>query len=193
MNPRVAILGAGGHGRDLRTIAQDCGYDVVLLDDDTKIRPILKPTSHAAHGLIPWVIGVYNPSVRREIDRRISGPDNIFAADLIHPTSTGRVGSSDGGLVIGPATHVGTEVLVGRHVHVGPGCTLTRCDVGSYTTIAPGVNIAGDVKIGEGCLVGVGATISNLVTIGDRCVIGAGSVVVDDVPDGATVKGVPAR
>jgi acetyltransferase-like isoleucine patch superfamily enzyme len=41
--------------------------------------------------------------------------------------------------------------------------------------------------------VGSGATILCGITIGENAVVGAGSVVTHDVPDGATVAGVPAR
>lgn len=41
--------------------------------------------------------------------------------------------------------------------------------------------------------VGSGATILCGITVGENAVVGAGSVVTHDVPDGATVAGVPAR
>jgi serine O-acetyltransferase len=42
-------------------------------------------------------------------------------------------------------------------------------------------------------VVGAGATLLGAITIGDNARIGAGSVVVQDVPAGATVVGVPGR
>lgn len=49
------------------------------------------------------------------------------------------------------------------------------------------------VKICEGAFIGVNATILPGVTIGKHAVIGANSVVTKDVPDYATVAGVPAK
>ncbi|MCA9889156.1 MAG: hypothetical protein KC546_12330, partial [Anaerolineae bacterium] len=42
-------------------------------------------------------------------------------------------------------------------------------------------------------LVGAGATIAPYCAIGDNVTIGAGAVVINDIPSGVTVKGVPAR
>ena len=49
------------------------------------------------------------------------------------------------------------------------------------------------VVIGETVMIGAGAKVLGSVTIGNNCKIGAGSVVLKDVPDNATVVGVPGR
>jgi acetyltransferase-like isoleucine patch superfamily enzyme len=45
----------------------------------------------------------------------------------------------------------------------------------------------------KGASIGSGATIMCGVTIGERAMVGAGAVVMHDVPDDATVAGVPSR
>ena len=45
----------------------------------------------------------------------------------------------------------------------------------------------------DGVIVGAGAKVLGNITLGKHVRIGAGSVVVDDVPDYATVVGVPGR
>ena len=45
----------------------------------------------------------------------------------------------------------------------------------------------------KGASIGSGATIMCGVTIGERAMVGAGAVVTHDVPDDATVAGVPSR
>lgn len=50
----------------------------------------------------------------------------------------------------------------------------------------------GDVHIGERAMVGAGAIILPGVTVGDGAQVAANSLVVEDVPPGETVAGVPA-
>jgi acetyltransferase-like isoleucine patch superfamily enzyme len=53
--------------------------------------------------------------------------------------------------------------------------------------------MGGDVRIGEGALIGIGAVVLPRVSIGAWSTVGAGAVVTKDVPAGTTVVGVPAR
>lgn len=47
--------------------------------------------------------------------------------------------------------------------------------------------------IGDNCYISTGVTILGPITIGNNVTIAAGAVVTKDVPDGATVAGVPAK
>lgn len=47
--------------------------------------------------------------------------------------------------------------------------------------------------IGDGVFVGAGARILGGIRVGHNAIIGANAVVMQDVPDGATVVGIPAR
>jgi len=186
----VVIYGAGGHGRDLRDVV-DCCPGLVFrgfLDDNADFYP----GGDRLDDLIPagylYLLGVNDPHTRRSLDR--DGAE----ATAVHATATVATDAEFGaGTTVGALTVVGPQVTTGRHVHIGAQCFLTRARVGDYATIAPGVMLGGDVTIGRLTTVGIGARVRNLVTIGDGCVIGAGAVVVDDVPDGVTVAGVPAR
>ena len=176
----VAVLGAGGHGQDIAAIAEALGHEIIWFDDYMS-GPGRCATRHLPDDHL-YVVGVNDPATRR----RLAAGSNPVT--LVHPTAT-VADSADifPGCVVGAGTHIGPEVTLGDHVHVGAGCTLTRTTIGAYTTVSPGVDIAGDVTIGEECLIGVGATVSNLVHIGDRVTIGAGAVVVRNAADDQTV------
>ncbi len=102
---------------------------------------------------------------------------------------------------------IGRDVKLGKGVYFPHG----QAHVHGETTIGEGTIIGVDAGIGlRGSFhgndmgtkgptvgafvrVGVGSKILGSITIGDRAVIGAGAIVVKDVPEAATVAGVPAR
>ena len=80
----------------------------------------------------------------------------------------------------------GSVILGGAMV--GHGCRLGRCCI-----VAPGAVINARVELSDGVYVGTNASILPDLKIGPWATIGANSAVVQDVPAGATVMGVPAQ
>lgn len=99
------------------------------------------------------------------------------------------------------------QISIGDPVVVAPGIYIVHGQVvadglvviDAGVVISPFVTIglrAGDVTgptIRSGVSIGTGAKVIGPVTVGPGARIGANAVVVDDVPDGATVVGAPAR
>jgi acetyltransferase-like isoleucine patch superfamily enzyme len=187
----LVVLGARGHGIDVASIAAAAGLPIVgFLDDDRTIADSLGACS-AVELFGAYLIGVNDSATRERLDESA-----FVSPSAIHPIgSTHHSISAAPGVVVGANTTIGPEVTLGRHTHINGNCFLTRCRLGDYVTVGPGVTICGDVLIGDGAMIGAGATISNLSTIGPWATIGAGAVIPPNVhvPGGETWVGVPAR
>jgi UDP-3-O-[3-hydroxymyristoyl] glucosamine N-acyltransferase len=88
---------------------------------------------------------------------------------------------SIGDTVIGRGSKLDNLVHVGHNVRIGPHCILTGM-----------VGIAGSTTIGAGVMFAGQSGVAGHLTIGDGARIGAKSAVLQDVPAGATVMGIPA-
>jgi UDP-3-O-[3-hydroxymyristoyl] glucosamine N-acyltransferase len=88
---------------------------------------------------------------------------------------------SIGDTVIGRGSKLDNLVHVGHNVRIGPHCILTGM-----------VGIAGSTRIGAGVMFGGQSGAAGHLTIGDSARIGAKSAVLQDVPAGASVIGIPA-
>jgi serine O-acetyltransferase len=80
------------------------------------------------------------------------------------------------------------QVVIDGLVEVGPGAVI-----GPFVTIGLRAGNVVGATIETSVTIGTGAKVIGPVRIGERAQIGANAVVVDDVPAGATVVGVPAR
>lgn len=93
---------------------------------------------------------------------------------------------------IGPGAFLdhATGVVIGETATIGSNCSMLH-----HVTLGGSGKSHGDrhPTIGDGVLIGAGATILGNVSIGDGVQIGACSLVLEDIPDYATVVGVPAK
>jgi len=87
------------------------------------------------------------------------------------------------------------RVHIERAALIGPGCHITDANHGfaASTAIRKQDRTALPVTIGEEAWLGAGVKVLAGVRVGRGAVVGAGAVVTKDVPDYATVVGVPAR
>ena len=101
----------------------------------------------------------------------------------IHPGAiVGRNFFIDHGfVVIGESAEIGDDVTIYQHVTLGG------------TNPANGVPGKRHPTICDGVIIGSGAQVLGPIMVGPRARIGANAVVTKDVPEGATMIGIPAR
>lgn len=123
-------------------------------------------------------------------DRRyVEDPDLPYSEPVIERTAIIQsFVTVDGGVVPGPATHVGAGAFIMAHCHVGH-----NAQVGEGAELAPHCVLGGWSVVREAAKLGMGAIVLPYRTVGARAVIGAGSVVTSDVPPGEVWAGNPAR
>lgn len=126
------------------------------------------------------------------------------------------------GCEIGDGSKVGSFVEIQKGARIGRNCKISShtficegVDIGDEVFVGHNVSFINDkfpaatnpdgsmqtdanwqcvpTRVKRRASIGTSATILCGVTIGEGATVGAGSVVTQDVPDGATVVGVPAR
>ncbi len=114
---------------------------------------------------------------------------------LIHPTaSVSKSAQIGGGTVVFQNVTITSNVKIGEQVVILPNSIVSHdCIIGDYTCIAGGVCISGGVEIGACCYLGTNAAIRGDLKIGDGSLIGMGSVVLENVAENTVVAGNPAR
>jgi serine O-acetyltransferase len=107
----------------------------------------------------------------------------LFTAIDIHPGAViGRNFFIDHGfVVIGETAEIGDDVTIYQQVTLGG------------TNPTDGIAGKRHPTIADGAIIGSGAQVLGPIVVGPRARIGANAVVTRDVPEGATMVGIPAR
>lgn len=86
------------------------------------------------------------------------------------------------------------ETRVCRYAKVDNASFVSHnCYVGENSFVVGNSHMMGSSTMGKNSLLSGNASVMNAIHIGDDAMVGMGAVVVKNVPDGATVKGNPAR
>lgn len=202
----VVVWGGGGHGHVVVDLLRVLGgWDVVGILDNrnppgTRIMdvPVLGEADQLPRlrreGVAHVAVAIGEPAARADMLARARAL-GFEMPTLVHPSCVVSAAAVVGpacvlcaGAIVGPQSVLGTGVIVNTRASVDHDVRL-----GDFAHVAPGATVCGFVAIGRGTWIGAGAVVRDHVALGDRVMVGAGAVVLQDVPDGLTVFGCPAK
>lgn len=205
---RLYIFGAGGSGREVAWLAEECwagAVELVFLVD--KPEYLSSPVNGVPVQLLQeaeiapdcrFVVALGDALQRRKAVSACMGR-GLLPSSVIHPRAEiSRSVTIGNGVVIYPGTATTVNTVMGDHAQVNVGCTISHdVHIGEFSTLSPGVHVAGHVRIGCDVFIGTGANIINgcaeqPLFIGNGAVVAAGACVIHPVEPGAMVAGVPA-
>lgn len=120
----------------------------------------------------------------------------------IHLKLLARMVSQSAKFFTGIEIHPAAKIAPGVFIDHGQGVVIGEtAEVGTGTVLYQGCTLGGTGKqtgkrhptVGEYCVISAGAKVLGDIKIGNHAKVGAGAVVLRDVPENATVVGVPAR
>ncbi len=202
---RLAIIGAGGHGRVIADTAQSNGWPTIDFYDDiwpdgpnsSHLWPVHGNTTmlfERLHDYQGVIVGIGNNLIRANLQQRLQEA-GAFLPSVIHPAAViSRHAQLGAGSVVFARAVVNIGAQIGEGVILNTGCIIEHdCRIGEFAHIGPNAGLGGGVRIGQRSWVGIGANVNHLIHIGRDSIIGSGATVIRDVPDAMLAVGTPAR
>jgi sugar O-acyltransferase (sialic acid O-acetyltransferase NeuD family) len=199
----LLVYGGGGHGKAVIDLIRTLGeFDVVGVIDDglaagTEIMgaPVVGGADEldamrrkGAGKAVNAVGGIGNINSRVTVFQRLKSTGYQFPT-LVHPEAFVEVSARlADGVQVFPHAYVGSEAELDFGVIVNTAAVVSHdCHLSQYANVAPGSLLAGGVKVGPRCLIGMGVTVNLEVEIGAGARIGNSAVVKNSVPAAAVV------
>ncbi len=207
---KIAIIGAGGFGREVKMLIDQINrherqYEFIGFYDDNiskgsnvngfKVMGAVDELIKIDYAL-DVVISIADPQIKKRVFELLSLNSLLKFPSLIHPNvSIGEDEVHIGyGCIICASNIITVNIVIGNFVLLNLGCTVGHdTKIGDYSSFMPSVNISGEVIIENSVYVGTGVKIINLVTIGSSTIVGAGAVVSKSLPEKCTAVGIPAK
>jgi acetyltransferase EpsM len=200
---KIYIIGTGGHAQVVIDAILNSGFDVSGIFDDNKSLigqyifniPVLgKIEKVREYDDSRFVVAIGDNETRMQIVEKLGFPDERFFT-VIHPSAVigKNVEIGVGSMVLGGVV-INTGTSIGKHCIINTSASIDHHNkISDFVHVAPGTHTGGNVTIEEGSFLGIGVSVIPGIKISKWSIIGAGSVAIEDVPDYATVVGVPGR
>ena len=205
---KLAIVGGGGFGREIKCLIDDINkvedlYELVGYFDDSedvvvnngmKYLGKIIELNDVAYDL-ELVIAIGDPQTKERVLNVINN-DKISYPNVIHPSvikSDDEVIMGNGNIICA-GTILTCNILIKDFVTINLNCTIGHDTiVESYCSIMPNVALSGEVLLKKFVYIGSGATIINQICVGEKTIVGAGAVVSKNLPSNCTAVGIPAK
>lgn len=200
----LALYGAGAMGREFKYMADESGKwpEIVFIDDRAETERLLgcpvyrfqQFRARFAPADVRFVVAIGEPKFRREAFERMARA-GYTGGVLVHPSAYISPDAA-----VGEGTAICHGAFIGSQAKIGNNCYFSRnasvghdAVIGAHTRLGVNAFIGGHAVIGENAFIGAGALLRDRIQFGSSSVAALGAAVFDDVPDGVTVIGNPAR
>ena len=202
---RLAIVGAGGHGKVVADTADATGQwdEIVFFDSQWPQRQRVADWAVLGNDdrlildrdtFAGAVVAIGHNLARWQWQLRLQH-HGVRLATVVHPTAWVSPRAT-----VGQGTVIFAGAVVQAGAHLGQACIINTgasvdhdCVLGHASHLSPGARLGGTVTLGERCWIGVGASVRNNLTLGSDCTVGVGAAVIASAGDALTLVGVPAR
>ena len=205
---KVAVIGAGGFGREVLEIFKDDNrinqkWEIMgFLDGNEEIHGT-QINGYPVLGCLDWladnpdvgcVVAIGDPKTKKAVIDEMENRNAKFV-NAIHPSVVMsefvKLGKN---VIICAGCILTVDIVIHDHVILNINSTVGHDTIiENYCSIMPAVNINGNNQLNEGVYVGTGATFIQEVSVGSWTTIGAGAVIVKDIPENVVAVGMPAK
>lgn len=194
---KKAIIGAGGFGREVYWSLNpiERSETVFFVEDvywDTTNK-LIHPLSLFESDKYEVVVAIADSTNRQRIVNSL--PKNTKYFTHIHPSA--QIHGEDvvigEGSIVCAGSIITTNVTIGKHSHINLITTIGHdCIIGDYFTTAPGVQISGNVNIGQRVYFGTRSSVKQKINICDDVIFGMNSGIVKHVTEPGVYVGTPS-
>ena len=198
MNKKLAIIGAGGHGKVVGEIALLNQYDTINFFDD-KISEIKNFPFR-----IVGNIELLKKNLKNYDDFFVAIGENVTRCDkisllknekknivsLIHPKSTvSEFSSIEAGSCVMANAAINAGTLIKEGVIINTSASIDHdCQIEDYAHISPTCSLSGNVKVGKFTHLGTGTSVHPGINIGQNVKTGIGSKIYKDIANNKIFK-----
>ena len=198
MNKKIAIIGAGGHGKVVGEIALLNQYKVINFFDDKEndikkfpftISGSLDYLRNHLKDYDAYFVAIGENRIRSNIIEWLK-KKNLNIVSLAHPRSTISQFSSLGtgtcvmaNAVINPGTLIKEGVIINTSASVDHDCIIE-----DFVHISPNCSLSGSVRVGKFSHLGTGTSVHPGIHIGNNVKTAVGSKVFKNILDDSVQK-----